>query len=548
LIELLKLRAASKNAALDDEILQELSKEPLFTGFTASAAVFMRDIIEAVLIEDMQSALDGIFHLSEDEIPDEYAESFLLLAQNLCAVCEYAEGWVLFNKNYIRFLLDDERPDEAMVIISDLEEVLPGDNELKSFRDRAGVTKVERVAIFGVSKCGEALAQRIEAVSNNKYRVTHFCDRTGKYVGEKINGAEIVSVEKLAVLHRTRQIDKLIVAFSGYTEPKLSMIYRMLKTAGITKNVFTVPPWFYDGAYDFVHESLQPFDGGAEMALDDALIEADMSREVLDFIMPLSNLNCNSSCRSCLVASPLTKPGYISLQSYRDDITRLRELYWHVCRFRISGGEPLLHPELAEMVKITREAFPITGLAIQTNGLLLLKDDGKFDELLEVMHKNRCGFQVSTYQPIIDQRDKLGKILSDHGVQWHWGQISGKPVESFWIFRMLEPVNDMEHAHRTCFTDKHCHTLYNGYVYPCFLPGSSEVIEKHFNVKFEDMAENMDKMRMDIHNTEMDGWEISRYLTKPTPMCRYCCFEQVRKVKWEQCQRSEAKLEDFVLV
>jgi len=261
----------------------------------------------------------------------------------------------------------------------------------------------------------------------------------------------------------------------------------------------------------------------------------------------MTNLHCNSSCKSCVTASPLAEPEFISLESYQRDIEKLSELFWHVCRFRISGGEPLLHPDIAKMVKITRKAFPATGLAVQTNALLLLKDDGQFDELLDVMRENRCGFQISTYQPIYDRREKLSEILLRHGVQWHWAQISGKPIESFWYFRMLSPINDMEQQHHTCYTDKHCHAIYKGYAYPCFLPGSSEIIEKHFNVKFEGMAENMDKMRLNLHDTELDGYEIVKFLESPTPMCSYCCFEKLRTTEWKQCSRKDAKLEDFVI-
>ena len=548
IIELLDRRINNNDETLDEEILRELSNIPLLTGIIAPAAVFMRNVIAAVLRDDMQAAMDEVFRLAEDEIPDDHAESYLLLARNLCASCEYIDGWILFNKNYIRFLLDKGRTDEAMDVICDLEEVLPEDNEITAFRTQVGIPKNERVAIVGLSKSGEALANRISSEQNkNRYSVTHFCDSSGKYIGNELNGVPIVNIEQLAEIYHKGHVDKIIVAFSGYTEPRLSLIYRLLKSVGITSKVFTVPPWFYDGAYDFVHDSLQPFDHGDEVNFESALVQADMSKDVLDFITPLSNVHCNSSCRGCVTASPLADPVFTTLSSYRNDIEKLRDLYWHICRFRISGGEPLLHPDIAEMVKITREAFPATGLAIQTNGLLLLKDDGRFDKLLEVMRENRCGFQISTYKSIIKQRDKLSVILSKHGVQWHWGQISGKPVEIFWSFRTLYPTNEIEKQHNTCYTDKYCHTLYNGYVYPCFFPCSSEIIEKHFNVKFEGMAENMDKMRLNLHDTELDGWGIVKYLESPTPMCGYCCFERLHKIEWGQCSRTEAKLEDFVL-
>jgi len=55
-------------------------------------------------------------------------------------------------------------------------------------------------------------------------------------------------------------------------------------------------------------------------------------------------------------------------------------------------------------------------------------------------------------------------------------------------------------------------------------------------------------MRINLHDTGLNGWEIVKFLESPTPMCRYCCFEKLRKVEWKQCSRADAKLEDFVVL
>ena len=549
IIDLLDKRTDIKNTSLDDEIQRELSKTPLLTGINVPAALFLRGVIECIVQDDMQAALDEVFRLSENEIPDEFAENYLLLAVNICASFEYAEGWVLFNKNYIRYLMDNNRINEALAVISNLEDVLHDDSDIKSFRIKIGAKKIEHLAIVGMNKGTLKLIDTISSAPyDEKYSISCIYDYTGNIVNKKHRNIAIVTVEQLVEMYHNRYIDRVIIANSGYSKYRLSMICKVLKNAGIVDRVFLVPPWFYDGAYDFVHETLQPFDCATEHDLDSIMIKADMSKDVLDFIIAFSNLHCNSSCISCVTASPLAEPMFVSLASYQRDIKRLKELYWHICRFRISGGEPLLHPDIADMVSITREAFPATGFAIQTNGLLLLKDDGRFDDLLKVMCENRCGFQISTYKPIMKQREKLRDILLKHGVQWHWAQVSGKPIEDYWFFRTLLPTNDMEEQHRTCYTDKRCHALHEGYVYPCFMPGAAEIIEKHFGVKFEGMAENMDKMRLSLHNTELDGWGIAQFLESPSPMCSYCCFERMRKVEWKQCTREDARLDDFVLL
>jgi len=135
LIELLDRSAVSRNAAVDDEIEQELSKIPLLVGFSASAAIYMRNVIDAVLREDMHAALDEIFRLSNDEIPDEHAESYLLLAQNVCAVCEHVEGWVMFQKELVRFLLENRRAADASARLKDLLDIIPNDEEVIALKE-----------------------------------------------------------------------------------------------------------------------------------------------------------------------------------------------------------------------------------------------------------------------------------------------------------------------------------------------------------------------------------------------------------------------------
>lgn len=88
---------------------------------------FLETVTAAVLRDDLQSALDNIFNLAENEIPDEHAESYLVLAQNICAALDYAEGWILFKKSWAQFLIEQNRVSEARKVIIELAELLPGD-------------------------------------------------------------------------------------------------------------------------------------------------------------------------------------------------------------------------------------------------------------------------------------------------------------------------------------------------------------------------------------------------------------------------------------
>ena len=67
-------------------------------------------------------------------------------------------------------------------------------------------------------------------------------------------------------------------------------------------------------------------------------------------------------------------------------------------------------------------------------------------------------------------------------------------------------------------------------------------------VKYEGMSESLDKMRIDLHDKNLDGWELDELCFKPTPMCRYCCFERMLLPEWKTGRICNFELEDFVLM
>jgi hypothetical protein len=116
--------------------VQLLRTSPLLMRLTAEAAAFLSAAVSAILRNDLQRALNEIFRLTEDEIPDEYAEAFLTLAQNVCASVEYPDGYIFFKKKWIAYLIEQARRDEAAAELDEFEELMPNDAELRKFRSK----------------------------------------------------------------------------------------------------------------------------------------------------------------------------------------------------------------------------------------------------------------------------------------------------------------------------------------------------------------------------------------------------------------------------
>jgi hypothetical protein len=130
-----------KNNDLNQCISSLLNQFPLLNDLSPASVSFLKPIINAVFRDDIQSALDEVLHMGDNEIPDEHAESYLTLAQHICAAAEYADGWLLFKKEFARFLLDSGLRERAANEIKELEDLLPDDEEVKALRKKLDVKK-----------------------------------------------------------------------------------------------------------------------------------------------------------------------------------------------------------------------------------------------------------------------------------------------------------------------------------------------------------------------------------------------------------------------
>lgn len=130
---------------------------------------------------------------------------------------------------------------------------------------------------------------------------------------------------------------------------------------------------------------------------------------LLAHIIPMRR--CNLSCTYCNEFDDFSKP--VPLEEMRERIDRLGALGTSV--ITISGGEPLLHPDLDEVIRRIRRNGVIAGLI--TNGYLLTAD--------RIQRLNRAGLEflqisINNVQPdsvskkslkVLDQKLKL---LAEH--------------------------------------------------------------------------------------------------------------------------------------
>ncbi|WP_019851151.1 glycosyltransferase [Desulfitobacterium sp. PCE1] len=74
--------------------------------------------------------------LALNEVPDEQVESFVDVGEFVCAAAQYADGWIVFKKLRMCFFIGQERWDDMVIDLTELEELLPNDEEILEFRKK----------------------------------------------------------------------------------------------------------------------------------------------------------------------------------------------------------------------------------------------------------------------------------------------------------------------------------------------------------------------------------------------------------------------------
>ncbi len=105
--------------------------------------------------------------------------------------------------------------------------------------------------------------------------------------------------------------------------------------------------------------------------------------------------SCNLSCPMCYASSG---PGgeHVALESVRSTIDRLVEVEGRAEVIQLSGGEPTIHPDFAEILRYA-VASPIDVVMVNTNGITIAKDDALLDLLTEHRRRIEIYFQLDGF-------------------------------------------------------------------------------------------------------------------------------------------------------
>lgn len=236
-------------------------------------------------------------------------------------------------------------------------------------------------------------------------------------------------------------------------------------------------------------------------------VEFSWPKPVLNYIEFHVTEHCNLNCKGCGHFCPLAEPEFADIKQYKKDFKRLSELFSNIREIRILGGEPLLHKNINDFFKVTRENFPTSRISLVTNGILLPKMEQKF---WDTLNKYSIEINMTQYPTLETFKVKAEELAAKNNIRLYFSKVT-----QFWKGLNLNGYGPKESMFASC-KGKICHFLKKGTMSVCGMPHHLE----HFNKKFNRNVP-MDGI-IDIHSPNITGEDIIKHFNTPFETCRYC--------------------------
>lgn len=233
--------------------------------------------------------------------------------------------------------------------------------------------------------------------------------------------------------------------------------------------------------------------------------------------------HCNLDCMGCIHYSSISNESFVNKKKYKNDLTELSKKI-RFKSFRLMGGEPLLHPEIVNLIETARTVFPRSRLAIVTNGILLSTMPESF---WETCRKNNIIIDLSKYPPTKEMFPQFLDLIKKNNVKV--GNIH--PGHEMYFFHNQFGTSDVKTAFKYCGRKSYkINVLKNGKMYTCPKTAFIDIYNNYFNTNVP-----TDK-GIDIY--KYAGKVIINYLKKPVATCAYCLYGVVAH-KWSTTSKSK---------
>ncbi len=232
---------------------------------------------------------------------------------------------------------------------------------------------------------------------------------------------------------------------------------------------------------------------------------------------------CNLDCAYCSHLSPVSKPVTISLETLEAECHRLARV--GVDEVNLMGGEPLLHPQVCDAIKLTRSILPNIKLIVSTNGLLLPRMSKDF---WQCCRKNKVVLRITPYPKAKNGTWNYFKYV------WLIRKNRVRMESTGWRFgfrhQLLSEKAEYDATSNYLRCQLHCTQVRDATLWPCAYVAYAFNLNNKFGTNFKTAAG--DSLPLDgITATDLRLW-----LLRTKPFCAHCGIKDAQRITWRRSQ------------
>lgn len=212
--------------------------------------------------------------------------------------------------------------------------------------------------------------------------------------------------------------------------------------------------------------------------------------------------HCNLNCRNCSHFSQFKDVGEKSIKQFEEEIQLLRSKF-EVTRFKLCGGEPLLHSNIYGIISAARRIMGNeTRIVLASNGI---KFSSMKESFLLALKHYQIEFHVTEYSINVDY-DKMEKILKDREILY------SRFAKT--MFRdMVDPTGTQNPDESFSICQGHRCPFFDGKTFwSCAYAANVPFINKKLGYKIECNGISANE----------SAEAIEAYINAPSSTCRFC--------------------------
>lgn len=223
--------------------------------------------------------------------------------------------------------------------------------------------------------------------------------------------------------------------------------------------------------------------------------------------------HCNLNCISCMHYSSIADPAFPDLNKLTSQIKILSKSKKYFKTVRLLGGEPLLNPNIVEIINMIRYYLGDIEIELVTNGILLLSN--RIDLCFwNACRENNIIISITKY-PINLDYNKIRELCKNNNCKVRiFGDRMGK--EAFCAYKLNSNRYKKNFIKYITCQNRRCLQLVGENIYPCSISAYVEHVNKKFNTKFIHSKKDC----LSIENLNL--FKLIRFTSRVKPFCSYC--------------------------